>query len=51
MRGVPVPPGVHRVEMRYVDDGFSLGTSLAAIGAVLVIALARTTSWKRGASR
>lgn len=50
MRGVPVPPGVHRVEMRYVDDGFSLGTSLAAIGAVVCLALARMTSWKRGAS-
>jgi hypothetical protein len=40
-RGVPVPPGPHRIEMRYAPTSVWLGAAASALGLVLLVALAR----------
>lgn len=39
-RAVPVPPGKHRVEMRYRPRGLSLGIAVSALTAVIALAAA-----------
>ena len=38
LRGLPVPPGTHSIEMRYLPPGWRLGAALARAGCLLALA-------------